>query len=221
MFNFKVIKTMKKLIVLSLAAMVCGVANAQQPQQERNDKIGVGMTPVMSEYWSPQPKVVTPGNQATASAPSDAIVLFDGTEKSLTDNWVTPQRDGSTADKKTTDEIVVPAGDVVITAYGEDGETWQAIVVEKIVFTPFESQEVTVGETGFATIGLPFATTVPAGVTAYAVQSVNDSKVKMSAAIPAGTTIPANEGFVIVAAPHSLLWQVLLTKELTFWRLQV
>ena len=113
------------------------------------------------------------------------------------------QRDGSTADKKTTDEIVVPAGDVVITAYGEDGETWQAIVVEKIVFTPFESQEVTVGETGFATIGLPFATTVPAGVTAYAVQSVNDSKVKMSAAIPAGTTIPANEGFVIVAAPNT------------------
>ncbi|MBQ8485050.1 MAG: DUF1080 domain-containing protein [Bacteroidaceae bacterium] len=43
----------------------------------------------MSEYWSPKPKVVTPGNQATASAPSDAIVLFDGTEKSMTDNWVT------------------------------------------------------------------------------------------------------------------------------------
>ena len=43
----------------------------------------------MSEYWSPKPRVVTPGNQATASAPSDAIVLFDGTEKSMTDNWVT------------------------------------------------------------------------------------------------------------------------------------
>ena len=56
---------------------------------ERSDKIGAGMTPTMSEYWSPKPKVVTPGNQATASAPSDAIVLFDGTEKSMTDNWVT------------------------------------------------------------------------------------------------------------------------------------
>ena len=56
---------------------------------ERSDKIGAGMTPTMSEYWSPKPKVVTPGNQATTSAPSDAIVLFDGTEKSMTDNWVT------------------------------------------------------------------------------------------------------------------------------------
>ena len=56
---------------------------------ERSDKIGAGMTPTMSEYWSPKPRVVTPGNQATASAPSDAIVLFDGTEKSMTDNWVT------------------------------------------------------------------------------------------------------------------------------------
>ena len=35
---------------------------------ERSDKIGAGMTPTMSEYWSPKPKVVT---------------------KSMTDNWVT------------------------------------------------------------------------------------------------------------------------------------
>ena len=92
---------MKKIIVLSLAALVCSLSYAQQPQGQRpqgqqqrpqdvrNDKIGVGMTPTMSEYWSPKPKVVTPGNQATAGAPSDAIVLFDGTEKSMTDNWVT------------------------------------------------------------------------------------------------------------------------------------
>ena len=80
---------MKKLFVCSVFAMACGTLFAQQPQQERNDKIGVGMTPTMSEYWSPQPRIVTPGNQATASAPSDAIVLFDGTEQSMIDNWVT------------------------------------------------------------------------------------------------------------------------------------
>ena len=80
---------MKKLFVLSIFTMACGALYAQQPQDVRNDKIGVGMTPTMSEYWSPKPKVVTPGNQATAGAPSDAIVLFDGTEKSMTDNWVT------------------------------------------------------------------------------------------------------------------------------------
>lgn len=101
---------MKKLFVLSIFAMACGMSFAQQPQQRpqqapqdvRNDKIGVGMTPTMSEYWSPQPRKVTPGNQATASAPSDAIVLFDGTEKSMTDNWVTPQRGGGEAPAKWT-----------------------------------------------------------------------------------------------------------------------
>lgn len=36
------------------------------------------MEPQMTEYWTPQPKVVTPGDIKTNSAPSDAIVLFDG-----------------------------------------------------------------------------------------------------------------------------------------------
>ena len=66
-----------------------------------------------------------------------------------------------------------------------------------------ETYYVTVGESGFATIGMPFATTLPTGVTGYAVESVTDSKVKMSAAIEAATTIPANTGLVIVAAPET------------------
>jgi hypothetical protein len=32
----------------------------------------------MTEFWTPQRKVVTPGDIKTNSAPSDAIVLFDG-----------------------------------------------------------------------------------------------------------------------------------------------
>ena len=36
------------------------------------------MGPKMTEYWTPQPKVVTPGDILTNTAPSDAIVLFDG-----------------------------------------------------------------------------------------------------------------------------------------------
>ena len=40
------------------------------------------MKPQMSEYWTPQPKIVTPGNIQTNSAPSDAIVLFDGKDLS-------------------------------------------------------------------------------------------------------------------------------------------
>ena len=42
------------------------------------------MRPGMTEFWTPQRKVVTPGDIKTNSAPSDAIVLFD--EKNL-DAW--------------------------------------------------------------------------------------------------------------------------------------
>lgn len=43
-----------------------------------------GMRPGMTEIWTPQPKKVTPGATSTCSAPSDAIVLFDGTNL---DEW--------------------------------------------------------------------------------------------------------------------------------------
>ena len=83
-------------------------ANAQEnfPKQEP-------MKPGMSEYWTPQPKIVTPGNttgNAFISAPSDAIVLFDGKDlsqwRSAKDGgeakWVV--HDGVfTVDKKTGD----------------------------------------------------------------------------------------------------------------------
>ena len=36
----------------------------------------------MTEFWTPQPEIVVPGDQATSSAPSDAIVLFDGKDLS-------------------------------------------------------------------------------------------------------------------------------------------
>src|SRR4249919_3993184 len=50
------------------------------------------MKPEDTEYWSPVPKVITPG-RTNADAPSDAIVLFDG--RNL-DAWVTA-RDKSPA----------------------------------------------------------------------------------------------------------------------------
>ena len=82
---------------------------------------------------------------------------------------------------------------------GEDNKT---VTLNKIAIEDaIAATNVTVGTTGFATIGLPYATTLPEGVTAYAVSSVEGSKVVMSEAIAAETVIPANRGLVIVADP--------------------
>lgn len=84
-------KTNKQTSKWLLMAMIAGTVlstQAQQkvyPQQEK-------MKPGMSEYWVPQPQVVTPGNIQTNSAPSDAIVLFDG--KNL-DAWESTKDKGA------------------------------------------------------------------------------------------------------------------------------
>ncbi len=72
---------MKRTLITLLAVFPALLVTAQEktyPEPER-------MTPGMTEFWTPQPKVVTPGDIITNSAPSDAIVLFDG--KNL-DAWV-------------------------------------------------------------------------------------------------------------------------------------
>jgi len=81
--------------VLLATVLVClplFQANAQDdyPKQEP-------MRPGMSEYWTPQPKIVTPGtatNNAAITAPSDAIVLFDGKDLS---QWKSGSRGGGEA----------------------------------------------------------------------------------------------------------------------------
>lgn len=48
-----------------------------------------GMRPEMSEFYTPEPVVVTPGNELPGggfTAPSDAIVLFDGKDLSAWEN---------------------------------------------------------------------------------------------------------------------------------------
>ena len=61
-----------------MACTACVNLSAQQKEYPQPEK----MTPGMSEYWTPQPKIVTPGDIKTNSAPSDAIVLFDGKDLS-------------------------------------------------------------------------------------------------------------------------------------------
>lgn len=76
---------MKTLSILILHCLVftftVNSQNKQYPEQAR-------MKLEMSEYWQPQPPVVTPGNklQNLIPAPSDAFVLFDGKDLSQWQN---------------------------------------------------------------------------------------------------------------------------------------
>ena len=82
----------KAVIILSL---LCGAftANAQQNGQQTSDQQQRNRNqwkPESTEWYHPVPAKVTPGNGT--SAPSDAIILFDGKDLS---QWVS--RDGSPA----------------------------------------------------------------------------------------------------------------------------
>lgn len=70
---------MKKLLLSALTLAIAFGASAQQKKEYPKPE---AMRPAMTEFWTPQPKVVTPGDIKTDSAPSDAIVLFDGKDLS-------------------------------------------------------------------------------------------------------------------------------------------
>lgn len=71
---------------IATAVLLCNMISTGLLAQQKGD-------PKATEFYSPVPKVVTPGN-ATADAPSDAIVLFDG--KNL-DQWVSVKTPGAPA----------------------------------------------------------------------------------------------------------------------------
>jgi hypothetical protein len=70
---------------LSALAIFLTTAIAAQAQQPAADPTQPKPKPEETEIWTPKPPVVTPGPQLGAP-PSDAIVLFDGTNL---DQWVT------------------------------------------------------------------------------------------------------------------------------------
>ena len=77
------------------AFLLASIISASLLSQEKGD-------PKATEFYSPVPKVVTPGN-ATADAPSDAIVLFDG--KNL-DQWTSVKTPGDPAKWKVADGVL-------------------------------------------------------------------------------------------------------------------
>jgi hypothetical protein len=71
---------MKKII---LSVCVIGTFSAYaQNQNPENAK----MKPEMTEFWDPEVKIITPAEN-NLNPPSDAIVLFDGTNETLLQNW--------------------------------------------------------------------------------------------------------------------------------------
>lgn len=76
---------MKKSILTCMLLFAAAAASAQQfVIYGTSDERTMPMKPEMTEYYYPKVQKVTPGDITTNSAPSDAIVLFDG--KSL-DAW--------------------------------------------------------------------------------------------------------------------------------------
>ena len=71
---------MKKFIVLGLTTIL--FCNVETQAQEKKYPEPMKMSPEMTEVWTPQPPVVTAGDIKTLSAPSDALVLFDGKDLS-------------------------------------------------------------------------------------------------------------------------------------------
>ena len=102
---------MKRIIItVSVLCLASIAASAQQfVIKGVSDERTKGMDPEMSEFYQPL-KVVTPGDAKTSSAPSDAIILFDGKDLSAWTNrkgeaagW-TVNGDGTmTVNKKTGD----------------------------------------------------------------------------------------------------------------------
>lgn len=70
-----------KIILTAIFAAGVFIAKAQKPED--------------TEVWTPEPPVVTPGPACSAPPPSDAIVLFDGSNQ---DQWVSAQDRDKPAD---------------------------------------------------------------------------------------------------------------------------
>lgn len=86
---------MKKLLIISimLFGYALGHSQTQQTNRPARPVDPNRMTPGMTEIWDPEVKIIQPG-ETDSDAPSDAIVLFDGSDISTewTDNRGNPSK---------------------------------------------------------------------------------------------------------------------------------
>lgn len=77
----------RTLITISTCCLLTLSAAAQQFRiQGADDERTMEMKPQMTEFYAPVPAVVSAGDIRTGSAPSDAVVLFDGKDLSAWQN---------------------------------------------------------------------------------------------------------------------------------------
>ncbi len=76
---------MNAIKIRTIFILFCAVAASNMLSAQEEFPRPGKMKPDMSEFWLPQPELVTPGNIASdepVPAPSDAVVLFDGKDLS-------------------------------------------------------------------------------------------------------------------------------------------
>jgi len=138
----------------------------------------------------------------TTTVPGTVVVDFSDTGSSVsatatpryllingmyTQYWTSRPTEGSTKsnDRKTTEAIAVPAGEVVISST-------QAVCIYSIKFTPAKapaSVTAKITDAGFATFASQYAVTLPEGIEAYYASAAADGKVTLSKI--EGNTLPA------------------------------
>jgi hypothetical protein len=96
-----------KISLFIAFCFICFTVNAQKNYPEPE-----AMTPAMTEFWLPQPDIVTPGNIQTNSAPSDAIVLFDGKDLSAWESVNDKSEAKWIVNKDKTFTVNKPSGDI-------------------------------------------------------------------------------------------------------------
>jgi hypothetical protein len=109
--NIKHLYTGKAGVAIAALGLITYTAQAQDVPKPPK------MTPEMTEFWEPEPRVVTPGTGT--AAPSDAVVLFDGKDLS---QWKAKNGGGDPKWQVKNGEFTVEKGAGDITTKREFGD---------------------------------------------------------------------------------------------------